>query len=171
MRSFPAVNANPQKWKNVTQTTRSIAAQWPPGARPTRAVVGDASTTSEAERREATAKAAGAEMRAAAAARKEAECPLSIECWGKKHRVDATIACEPHIENLAQYVHEWTNGFLEQKFDSYRWDEGGPAGGNVLYTGDKIRFQNAFGAWVPHRYSCLYNPARGRVISVNAERR
>jgi len=35
--------------------------------------------------------------------------------------------------------------------------------------GDKIEFQNGFWAWMPHRYTCNFNPANDQVLGVNAD--
>jgi hypothetical protein len=38
------------------------------------------------------------------------------------------------------------------KFSHFRWKD--EARGVMAYIGDKIRFQNGFGAWQPHVYEC-----------------
>ena len=56
------------------------------------------------------------------------------------------------VERLAQYAHEWTDGFLDPKFTHYRWRD--MEAGVVTHIGDKIRFQNGFGAWQNMVYEC-----------------
>ena len=46
----------------------------------------------------------------------------------------------------------WTDGWLEKKFSHYRWRD--QEAGILTYIGDKIRFQNGFGAWQNHVYEC-----------------
>ncbi len=88
---------------------------------------------------------------------KEAECREDLQCWAHKHRIDADIACSPQIERLARYTTEWTDGFSAgPKFARYRWKN--KAAGQVTYIGDRIKFQNGFGAWQDHMYMCDYDP-------------
>lgn len=48
----------------------------------------------------------------------------------------------------------------------FRWlDE---KAGTLTYIGDKIQFQNGFGAWQTHIYECDYNPATESALSVSA---
>ena len=99
--------------------------------------------------------------------REELKCRMDLQCWGDKHSLRATFACQGHIERLAKYAHEWTDGFMEAKFSHFRWKD--PSKGVVTYLGDKIRFQNGFGAWLPHRYSCDYDVLNEQVLDVGAE--
>lgn len=94
-------------------------------------------------------------------------CRMDLQCWGDKHSLEATFACQDHIESLALYTHEWTDGFLEPKFSHFRWSN--RTEGIVTYMGDKIMFQNGFGAWVPHRYSCDYDALNKQVLDVQAQ--
>ena len=99
---------------------------------------------------------------------KEQACRWDLQCWGDKNSVDATLACERRIEDIGLYGYEWTDGFLEAKFSHFRWKDRNR--GVVTYMGDKIRFQNGFGAWLPHRYWCIYDTLRKYVLDVNAQR-
>ena len=98
---------------------------------------------------------------------KEQTCRLDLQCWGDKKALEAIFACEDLIENLARYTHEWTDGILEPKFSKFRWEN--RSEGVVTYMGDKIQFQNGFGAWMPHRYRCDYDTLKKRVLNVEAE--
>ena len=97
----------------------------------------------------------------------EAACRWDLQCWGDKHSLGATFACEPHVEDLSLYAHEWTDGWLGAKFTHFRWKD--MNSGVVTYMGDEIRYQNAFGAWVSHRYWCDYDTIREAALSVRAE--
>jgi hypothetical protein len=88
---------------------------------------------------------------------REAACREDLECWAHEHRIDADIACSPSIERLARYTSEWTHSFGVPKFSHYKWKD--KAAGRVTYIGDKIRFQNGFGAWQDQMYMCEYDPA------------
>ena len=93
-------------------------------------------------------------------------CRQSAACWGDEHMVMAASACAPVVERLAQYAHEWTDGFLGFKFSRYRWSD--KDRGVVTYIGDEIRFQNGFGAWQNYVYECDYNPSTESVEDVRA---
>ncbi len=93
-------------------------------------------------------------------------CRQSAACWGDEHMVMAASVCAPVVERLAQYGHEWTDGFLGFKFSHYRWSD--KDRGVVTYIGDKIRFQNSFGVWQNYAYECDYDPSTESVEDVRA---
>ena len=87
---------------------------------------------------------------------KELICRQDLQCWGERHIVDATVTCEVLIERMAKYDYEWTNGFLERKLQRWRWED--RAVGTIAYTGNRVKFQNGFGAWQHMTYWCFYDP-------------
>ena len=44
--------------------------------------------------------------------REEATCRQDLECWGEKHSLTATVACQTLVESMAKYDYEWTDGWL-----------------------------------------------------------
>ena len=78
---------------------------------------------------------------------------------------EAEVYCGRQIEDLAHYSYEWTDGWLEPKFDRLivAFDHK-----SILYQGSKVRFQNGFGAWQRMQYNCRYDPITERVLSVEA---
>ena len=92
------------------------------------------------------------------------ECKKSLQCWGDKHSVEAEVRCDDVVERMAKYSHEWTDGFVEPKFSRFRWKD--ESSGVVTYIGDKVRFQNGFGAWQNQVYECDFSPLLSRVIDV-----
>ena len=90
------------------------------------------------------------------AAGKEKACRQDLGCWGEKHAMAATFACQPLIEGSAKYDYEWTDGWLGVKLPRFRWKD--RKAGTLSYTGDKIKFQNGFGAWQHAVYWCHFNP-------------
>lgn len=50
------------------------------------------------------------------------------------------------------------------KFSHYRWKDA--ENGIVTVIGDKIKFQNGFGAWSNMIYECDVNPATEAVLDV-----
>jgi len=107
------------------------------------------------------------EMAKRQAAEKEAACRDDLKCWGEKHALYATTRCRPAIERLAKYDFEWTDdSWLETKFSRYR--RGTLDKANVTYIGDKIKFQNGFGAWQHHIYTCEYDPITDTAVNAQA---
>lgn len=103
---------------------------------------------------------------AGAQRKKEADCENDLQCWGDKHGIKASFACRPYVEVLAKYQFEWTDGWLDSKFSRFRWKEKGK--GQLTYIGDKIKFQNGFGAWQYAIYTCDYDPVADVVLNVDA---
>lgn len=93
-------------------------------------------------------------------------CKQNIQCWGDKHLLSATISCQPWVEKLAKYDHQWTDGWTETKFSRFKWYD--PAAKTVTYIGDKIKFQNGFGAWQHMIYECDYDTLGQKVLNVRA---
>ena len=99
-------------------------------------------------------------------AAKDAECRKDIQCWAAKFEIEAGIACRPYVERLAKNNFEWFDGMLEPKFSHLKWRNKQQT--IISYVGDKIKFQNGFGAWIIHTYECDYDPTRKAVVDVRA---
>ncbi|MCY1210824.1 hypothetical protein D9M69_142590 [compost metagenome] len=99
-------------------------------------------------------------------AAKEAACKSDLQCWGDKHAIAAGIACAPEVEKLAKYSHKWTDGMMETKFPRFRWANKDHSA--ITYIGDKIQFQNGFGAMQNHLYQCDFDPLAKQVVGVRA---
>lgn len=92
------------------------------------------------------------------------ECRGNLSCWGEKAGVIAAVKCPALIEKEARYSARWTDGFLGPKFSHYRWlDEGN---GEVTVIGDKVVFQNGFGAEQRMTYECDVDPAGQIILAV-----
>ncbi len=100
------------------------------------------------------------------AEKKNATCRKTLKCWGEKHIINASVDCESAIERLALNSSKWTDSWAEQKFTHYRWKS--QADGYMTYIGDRIQFQNGFGAMVNHIYECDYDPAHKKVLNARA---
>lgn len=96
----------------------------------------------------------------------DAECRKTLQCWAERHNATAAVRCSPLVERLAKNNFEWTDGILEPKFSHYRWKN--QATGEVTYLGDKIKYQNGFGAWIFHTYECDLDGTGERVTDVRA---
>jgi hypothetical protein len=97
---------------------------------------------------------------------KEAQCRNDLQCWGEKFNIDASVTCRRYVERLAKNNFEWFDGTFESKFSHFRWKN--RTQGIVSYIGDKIKFQNGFGAWIIHTYECDFDTTRKTVLDVRA---
>lgn len=100
-------------------------------------------------------------------AARQAACKTDLSCWGEENLAAGGAYCQPYVERLAKYSHKWTDSTLELKFYKYRWAD--KSKGTVTYIGDRIQFQNGFGAFQNHVYECDFDPATNRVLNVRAE--
>lgn len=96
-----------------------------------------------------------------------AACKADLSCWGDKYNAAVGIYCDEDVERLANYSFEWTDGWLEPKFSHFRWMD--KEKGWVTYIGDKIKFQNGYGAWQNAIYECDFAPETNMVLGVRAE--
>ena len=81
--------------------------------------------------------------------------------------LSAGIWCKDHIESLSNYAHRWTDGILGFKFSRFRWENEDET--IIRYYGDKIQFQNAFGAWINYIYWCDYDTINERFVRVGID--
>jgi hypothetical protein len=96
----------------------------------------------------------------------EATCRKDLKCWAEEKLVSASVYCKAPVESLGKYKAKWTDGTFDMKFSRYRWKN--QEQGIVTYIGDKIEYQNGFGAYQPHIYECDFNPATEKVLDVRA---
>jgi hypothetical protein len=94
-------------------------------------------------------------------------CRQNLKCLGDQHLVSADVRCKRVVEALAKYSSEWTDGLLEMKFSHYRWKN--EAAGILTYVGDKVKFQNGFGAWQNMVYECDFDTVADRPIDARAQ--
>ncbi|PHR87273.1 MAG: hypothetical protein COA80_18960 [Leeuwenhoekiella sp.] len=93
----------------------------------------------------------------------EAEC-VTFDCRVDKAMYIAPVGCKPAIEKLSKYDFEWTDKWYESVFTNYMPVEGEPD--QAYLVGDKIKFQNGFGAWANMIYICTYDLDRNVVLDV-----
>jgi hypothetical protein len=96
----------------------------------------------------------------------DAACRQSLQCWGDRHSVAASVRCPGEIERLPRFTMEWVDGWLEPKFSHFRWRD--QEAGVVTYVGDRARFQNGFGAWQNVIYECDFDTQNDTVLNVRA---
>jgi len=133
-----------------------------------------AAAAGQARLREQVAQQAAAEERRrqeeaaqkAAQAAEAGRCAGDLHCLGEKYFPEATVYCKPLVERLAKNNFEWIDGWLEPKFSHYRWKN--KSLGVITYIGDKIKYQNGFGAWVLSVYECDFDTKSKAVLDVRA---
>ncbi len=135
--------------------------------------------TEEQERKEAQEKKEAEEKRLAEKAAEEAR--LIAEKAAERERKrnilnDAELLheeyfgaaewdCAKAVERRANWDFEWLDGVFSFKFDRYETTVETP--GVLVVLGDKVKFQNGFGAWTRMNYSCHYDGPNERVLSVD----
>jgi hypothetical protein len=120
----------------------------------------------EAEERRKKQEAAQKAADAAKALAEEAACIKDLHCLGEKYFPDATVACTPLVERIAKNNFEWIDKWYETKFSHYRWKDRPAA--VITYLGDKIKYQNGFGAWTLSVYECDFDTKTKTVVDVRA---
>jgi hypothetical protein len=96
----------------------------------------------------------------------EDRCKGDLTCWAEKHMPAGSVYCRSLVERLAKNDFQWFDGFLEPKFSHYRWAD--KDRGLITYIGDRIKYQNGFGAWIIHTYECDFDPGTKQPVTVRA---
>ena len=98
-------------------------------------------------------------------------CKQNIQCWGRRHEISAKAPCIVGVEYVLDGVtsYEWTDGWLESKFPRFIWKPGKKEEGILIYLGDSMKVQNAYGGWVPVRYECDFDPSTQKVLDVRVK--
>jgi len=100
------------------------------------------------------------------AAAEDAKCKSDLQCWGDKNIAAVGAYCKKDVERLAKYSVRWTDEMFEQKFSRFRWLD--KDAGTLTFVGDRIDFQNGFGAYQAHIYECDFDPSTKTVLDVRA---
>jgi hypothetical protein len=111
----------------------------------------------ERERRAAEEKAA-----------EESRCANDVNCLASRFLSEATSQCPPAIERLAINDFKWmdsNNSWVDPKFTRVR---AGSEKSIITFVGDKIKYQNGFGAWTWHTYECDINVKTNKAVAVRA---
>jgi hypothetical protein len=80
--------------------------------------------------------------------------------------IEAGVKCQTPVERRAKFDFQWTDGTFEFKFPSFLVNVRSP--GVLTVVGDKIKFQNGFGAWQHMKYFCDFDVRKRQVIDVSA---
>jgi hypothetical protein len=75
--------------------------------------------------------------------------------------------CKRAIEKRAKHQAEWLDGWTTPLFTKYLVDENNKQ--LITYIGDRVKFQNGFGAWTHMIYMCTYNATNRAVTNVLIE--
>ena len=105
---------------------------------------------------------------AGSSAPKESACAAGdLQCLGDKGIVAAGLRCREPVERLALHDTKWTDGTLDTKFTRFRWRD--KEASVITFVGDKLMFQNGFGAFSPMVHECDLRLSDNQVLGVRAE--
>lgn len=100
----------------------------------------------------------------------KAFCAKKVSCFfTKEMRSKSLQKCRAAVESLARYDHEWLVGMFTASTGTFPVIRGQKEDGFVLLMGNKIKFQNGYGAFQQMNYACKYNFIFGTVLDVGAE--
>lgn len=94
------------------------------------------------------------------------DCKKDLQCWFTRNRPEASSRCEKAVEGLAKFSSKWTDSMFEPKFSHAAWSDQDQ--GVITFVGDKIQYQNGFGAYLNSIYRCTYDPNIKAVVAVSA---
>lgn len=101
--------------------------------------------------------------RAAATAAAEARCRTDANCMAARYVDKVSARCSHEVERHAKYSFRWKDSPTEPRFVKAAWED--EAAGRLAYIGDRIQFQNMFGAHQDMKYICSYDINADRVVS------
>lgn len=113
------------------------------------------------DRAEPTATTVGAAETAVA---NDEACRADLHCWSERQLVFAVGPCRRAVEKMAQHSAKWTDTVSQSKFSRSAWRD--EAEGVIVYMGDRVQFQNGFGAYQNHAYTCVWDSKKQEVIEV-----
>lgn len=129
----------------------------------------DAARAAEAAAEKERAEKAERAARLRAEAEKEEACRQDLRCTAETNMVETTLKCARVIERMAKYDYEWTGTTTTEQFSRFKWQD--QETGVVTYWGDRIKFQNGFGAWSHMIYECDAVPEAKMLLDVRVEAR
>jgi hypothetical protein len=97
-----------------------------------------------------------------------AACRNDASCEGEKYRPDVLEVCPDIIERQARYEVRWTNHIFEGRFlPIVQWHgKNGRQQGLIDFEGDKVQFQNGFGAWQNYYYICTFDIVKKQIVDL-----
>lgn len=94
----------------------------------------------------------------------EETCRQDLQCWGKKSIGFAENRCKEPIEKQALHSIRWDDDWSHPMFARLAWHD--QAAGVITFMGDRVEFQNGFGAFTRFTYACDYDTALKTVVEV-----
>ena len=79
-------------------------------------------------------------------------------------QVRPKVKCARKVQEQAKFSHKWINGWLEDKLHFYMSNK---ETGVDIYFGNKVKFQNGYGAWLRYAYKCYWDKTNEPVLSVD----
>lgn len=97
----------------------------------------------------------------------DSQCMKDINCWFEHTMPAASYPCQEAIEKQAKYEVKWDDSFMSLAFTQAAWSN--QEEGVIVLMGDKVKFQNGYGAFQNMRYTCTWSPATETVLDVAVE--
>ena len=94
-------------------------------------------------------------------------CRWNLNCWSKKHELDATVRCQMAIESMVKFDYEWVDTWTMKPFSVAEWLD--KRKGWLTYAGDSLKVQNSFGAWYRPLYACAFDTVNTEVLNIQFE--
>lgn len=105
-------------------------------------------------------------------AEKETMCRQDAQCFGKKNLTKAMTRCATAIEKQAKYSIKWMDEglFSSIALESFHTAGVGDLEKGILYlAGDRVQFENGFGAMQRMTYECAYDAEKMKVIEISVQ--
>jgi hypothetical protein len=97
----------------------------------------------------------------------EQDCLRNLQCIADRFSLRIQSTCRKAIERYAKYDFKWTTGVTTPMFSRLKWANNEKTA--ISYIGDKIKFQNGFGAWQNMIYTCNLNFEKNEITKVTIE--
>lgn len=94
----------------------------------------------------------------------EAECQADVQCWSERHSAESLAPCTDAVERMAAHSFRWLDGTFDQKFTHIGLNKDEHK--SIRYIGDKIEFQNGFGAFTRYSYTCTWDPVTHQATAI-----
>lgn len=97
----------------------------------------------------------------------QARCERDSKCYGDQLLGQAAFACSNEIEKKAKFSFKWADGSTASRLQRITWANKEET--VLAYFGDKVMFQNGFGAWQNILYQCNFDPVRRQVVRIGIQ--
>ena len=98
---------------------------------------------------------------------KEDACKVNLQCSGDKYQSAAEVECRQRLDAQAKSIAKWDfklgeGGLLDFLLQRFSWVDDSKK--QIIYFGDKAKFQNGFGAWQRVEYQCVFDTQTKKAV-------